>query len=164
MHAQLLSNDTANKYLDSIIIRVSYSFIQRNTEDASKFKVDTMFLDIGLKWSKYYDPTINKKDSMRNSIMQNLKSLSVIKNDPVAIIEGLEEKKLNKTYIKSDEGVSYTIYKNRPENEIYTLDRNQSGVSVLLTEKLLFQNWEFNLDTTQVLGYSCKVSTRLNTP
>lgn len=156
IHAQLLKNERTNDDLDSITVRVLYSFNQKNIEDLSKFKVDTMALDIGLKWSKYYDPTINRKDSIRDSKMQNIEALSVVKDEAGALIDHIEANKLNETIIKSDEGISYTIYKNRANNEIYTLDRNSAGVSVLLTENLLFQNWVFNSDTCHVLGYLCQ--------
>lgn len=156
IHAQLLKNERNNDNLDSVLVRVMYSFTQRNSEDISKFKVDTMALDIGLKWSKYYDPTINRKDSIRASKMQNIKSISVLKDKPDALINHIEANRLNETIIKSDEGISYVIYKNRPENKIYTLDKNSSGVSVLLPEDLLLQNWTFNMDTCQVLGYMCQ--------
>ncbi len=156
IYAQLLKNERTNDDLDSIIVRVLYSFNQKNIEDLSKFKVDTMALDIGLKWSKYYDPTINRKDSIRDSKMQNIETISVVKDEAGALIDHIEANKLNETVIKSDEGISYTIYKNRVNNEIYTLDRNSSGVSVLLTENLLFQNWVFNSDTCHVMGYLCQ--------
>lgn len=158
IHAQPLNNGRNNGNIDSVIVRVLYSFTQRNSEDISKFKVDTMALDIGLKWSKYYDPTINRKDSIRASKMQNIKSISVLKDKPNSLIDHIEANRLNETMIKSDEGISYIIYKNRPENKIYTFDKNSSGVSVLLTEDLLLQNWTFNMDTCQVLGYLCQKS------
>jgi len=158
-HAQLLKNERAgDNNLDSIIIRVLYSFRQKNIEDISKIKVDTMALDIGSKWSKYYDPSINKKDSIRNNERQNIKSLSVIKNDPDPYIDHLGAKRFNGTVIKSDDGISYIIYKNRFKNEIYTLDRNTSGVYVLLTENLS-QDWALSMDTCRILGYFCQKAT-----
>lgn len=154
--AQQLKNERSSDDLDSISVRVLYSFNQKNMEDISKFKIDTMALDIGSKWSKYYDPTINRKDSIRDSKMQNIKSMSVVKDEPNALVDHIEANKLNETIIKSDEGISYTIYKNRPNNEIYTFDRNSSGVSVLLTENLLHPNWVLISDTCQILGYLCQ--------
>lgn len=156
INAQQIKDEQKQENSDSAIVRVLYSFTQRNSEDISKLKTDTMALDIGSRWSKYYDPSIQLKDSIRDSKMQEIKSISVIKDNPEALNDRLGANRLNETVIKSDAGISYNIYKNRPKNEIHTLDKNSAGVSVLLTENIQFQNWSFNPDTCRVLGYLCQ--------
>lgn len=144
--------------LDSALIQVVYSVTQKNVIEETKFKADTVCLDIGLNWSEYYDPSIQKKDSLKKDLLVNLKSVSVVKDNPEALANHIKNS-FNETVINSEEGISYIIYKNRLTNYVLTLDRNGSKTSVMLEEDIPPQDWTIYEDTRSILNYICRRAT-----
>ncbi len=148
-------------FSDFVLVKVYYAFAQTadNKLNDNESKIDTMRLDVGTNLSAFYDPSLTVKNAERESKMQHIKSLNVVKENFEGAIERLNAKQTNEIVIKSNEGISFSIYKDRRKSKVYTTDKNTNGSRVLLAEKLPPQDWEILNDTCRVLGYDCQKAT-----
>lgn len=163
------SEDTVRKEtLDSALFRVLYKLEEQALKDSKPFIVtDTMALDIGNTWSKYYSYYREIKDSVDlYSRINNAYPLLWRKfgEDDEALQAKLESKQ--EMQDKLDErqyGEPSIIYKNRQKDEIMTIDngpfQNNHYTVLRFTESISPQNWTIESDTLTVLNYLCQKAT-----
>lgn len=152
----------AQKESDKVFLRVIYAFTQKNySPESLSSRTDTMALDIGFRLSEFYDLTASAKDSLQKFVFEygRVKSVTIIKNQQIA------ESVLNANrygsgignFISPNSYISFTIYKDRDEKHIYTLDKEpgDSDISVFLNEEIHPQQWTVEKDTCSILNYLC---------
>lgn len=152
LRAQISKSDSAN-------LRISYIFTQNNPSNLSLLRADTMALDIGETLSKFYDVTVEIKDSLRDAVLNpsEIKGLSIIK-DTEAVDNMLSEFVIGKRNIYSpNDHIPFITFKDRSENQIHTLNQMSGflGYSVYLSEKQVSQEWIIDVDTCRILDYVC---------
>lgn len=148
--------------LDKATLRVTYQFVQKAMKGTEPIIItDTMTLDIGSKWSVYYDNIKIIRDSIHNANFQ--------KNTPRKISLSFDQEKLesrletqNQSPEISDDskGESMLIFKNKPENILISFDKGplegfQTFTNFKLTEKINPHNWTITEDTCTILNYPC---------
>jgi len=144
--------------LDLATIRVYYYFTQKSKSDSKPFRSDTMTLDIGATHSYYYDETKIQKDSLYNSVMNNLNvtrinSITVLKDNDRAFENYLGDITTNSFF----DGTTEKIYKNRSNNELTITDFSSNPYRC--EDKLGALEWKITEDTATVLNYQCQKAT-----
>ena len=145
---------------DKAFLRVVYAFTQENiTRESLLSRTDTMSLDIGTKYSEFYDMTAFAKDSLKKLVFQpgKVKSVSVIKNQQIAESVISTNQTGNGNVFLPNSYISFTIYKDRNVQHIYTLDKvsDMSETSIFLDEEIYPQQWTIDSDTCRILDYLC---------
>lgn len=158
-----LNAQSGKEMLDSTLIRVVYNVQQKVLKEGEAFHVpDTMALDIGNTWSKYYDIHKKSRDSIAEADFKNNPpkrfSLSF---DQDALADRLEARRNATSVLDESKGESMSIFKNRNTNKIITFDNGplegfDTFTNFKLTEEIPPQNWEITNDTLSVLGYDCR--------
>lgn len=154
----------AQKESDKAFLRVVYTFTQKNyTRESLSSRTDTMALDIGFRLSEFYDLTASAKDSLKKFVFQpgRVKSVTLIKNQQIVESVINVNQTGNGNVIMPNSYISFTIYKDRDENHIYTLDKELggSGTSIFLNEVIHPQLWTIDSDTCRILNYLCNKAT-----
>lgn len=149
---------------DKAFLRAVYLFTQKNyTRESLSSRTDTMALDIGFRLSEFYDMTAFAKDSLRKFVFQpdRVKSVTLIKNQQIveSVINVSQTGSGN--VILPNSYISFTIYKDRDKNHVYTLDKELVGLetSVFLNEEIHPQLWTIESDTCRILNYLCNKAT-----
>jgi GLPGLI family protein len=146
--------------LDKAFLRIVYAFTQENiTRESLLSRTDTMYMDIGSRYSEFYDMTAFAKDSLKKLVFQpgRVKSVSVIKNQQIAESVINVNKFGDGNVFLPNSYISFTIYKDRDEKHIYTLDKvsDMSETSIFLDEEISPQQWTIDSDTCRILDYLC---------
>lgn len=152
---------TAQKEPDKAFLRVVYAFTQKNyTRESLSSRTDTMALDIGFRLSEFYDMTAFAKDSLKKQVFQigRVKSLTIIKNQQIAESVINDNQTGNGNVFLPNSYISFTIYKDRDEKQVYTLDKG-AETSVFLNEEIYPQQWTIDSDTCRILNYLCYKAT-----
>ena len=152
---------TAQKEPDKAFLRCVYAFTQKNyTRESLSSRTDTMALDIGFRLSEFYDMTAFAKDSLKKQVFQigRVKSLTVIKNQQIAESVINDNQTGNGNVFLPNSYISFTIYKDRDEKQVYTLDKG-AETSVFLNEEIYPQQWTIDSDTCRILNYLCYKAT-----
>lgn len=157
-------NVKAEREHDKAFLRIVYAFTQKNyTRESLSSRTDTMALDIGHRYSEFYDMTASEKDSLKKLVFKSdrLKSLTIIKNREIAesVVNTYRPEKGN--MFTPNSYITFTIYKDRDEKHVYTLDKETSGTetSVFLNEEMQPQQWSIDGDTCTILNYLCNKAT-----
>lgn len=153
-------NAEAEEKLDKAFLRTIYAFSQKNhIRESQLSRTDTMSLDIGSRYSEFYDMTAFAKDSLKKLVFQpgRVKSVSVIKNQQIAESVINTNQTGNGNVFLPNSYISFTIYKDRDEKHIYTLDKvsDMSETSIFLDEEISPQEWTIDSDTCRILDYLC---------
>lgn len=152
---------TAQKEPDKAFLRVVYAFTQKNyTRESLLSRTDTMALDIGFRLSEFYDMTAFAKDSLKKQVFQigRVKSLTIIKNQQIAESVINDNQTGNGNVFLPNSYISFTIYKDRDEKQVYTLDKG-AETSVFLNEEIYPQQWTIDSDSCRILNYLCYKAT-----
>ena len=154
----------AQKEPDKAFLRVVYAFKQKNyTRESLSSRTDTMTLDIGFRLSEFYDMTAFAKDSLKKLVFQpgRVKSVTLIKNQQIAESVISVNQTGSGNVILPNSYISFSIYKDRDEKHIYTLDKELVGAekSVFLNEEIHPQQWTIESDTCRILNYLCNKAT-----
>ncbi|KAF5037770.1 hypothetical protein DSECCO2_561170 [anaerobic digester metagenome] len=157
----------AQKEPDKVFLRAVYTFTQRNyTKESLSSRTDTMALDVSFKFSEFYDISAFAKDSVKKLVFKpgRVKSIDLIKNKQIAesVISVNKTGNGNENIILPNSYITFTIYKDRDEKRIYTLDKvssDISGTSVFLNEEIHPQPWTIESDTCRILNYLCNKAT-----
>ncbi len=150
------SGDTLNP----VKIKCQYEFRQKvNAKDSAGFTIDTLLLEMGDRYSKWYDRTRAMRDSVFNKSMSNMmggqiKSVNVKKGDDFGdfSVQG------GNTLVNENRGETARIYKDRADGEITTIDGSGSDI-YRCRETKVSQEWEILPETEPVLGYECNKAT-----
>lgn len=154
----------AEKKLDKAFLRIVFVFTQNNhTRESLSHRTDTMALDIGFSLSEFYDMTAFAKDSLKKLAFQpgRVKSVTLIKNQHIAESVINDNHTGNGNIFFPNSYISFTIYKDRDEKRVYTLDKESGGseTSVFLNEEICPQQWTIHNDTCKILNYLCYKAT-----
>lgn len=155
--------------LDTASFRILYKFELLTLKEKNPFTVtDTMSLEVGDTWSKYYSYYRKEKDSI--TIHNRL-------NDAYPLLwrrfggggEELQKRLESKQEVIDvldlrKVGEPSIVYKNRRSNEIITIDEGpmempSTHTLFRFTENIPPQNWVILDDTLTVLGYLCQKAT-----
>lgn len=155
----------AQEIIDTANMRITYRVCQKALKNNESIVItDTMVLDIGHNWSKYYDLYRNHKDSIvvYLRLNNNSKGWSRFSNDEEALRSRLESLQEPTDVIDNrGSGESAVVYKNKKKNEIMTIDEGQLEMPdtytlFRFTEYILPQQWKIEKDTLTVLQYPCQ--------
>lgn len=155
------------KTLDNAYMRVVYSAQQKCLEDKDTvIMVDTMALDIGNKWSVYYDLNYLRKDSAEvKKFVHSPRSTSRFSTDNESLQKRLEStQEIFRVVDIRRRGESAKTYKDRQAKQIMTIDNGPLEAFDTYTlfrfiEDIHPQHWEIATDTLAVLGYNCQKAT-----
>ncbi|CAK7023540.1 MAG: hypothetical protein PETM_00962 [Petrimonas sp.] len=158
-----LQSAKVEKKNDKAFLRIVYTFTQKDyTRESLSSRTDTMALDIGPNLSEFYDMTAIAKDSLKYSVFQpaKVKSVTLIKNPHIAESAINSNLNGNNNVFSPNSYISFTIFKDRDENHVYTLDKELriGGISVFLDEEIYPQQWIIESDTINILNYPCHIA------
>lgn len=142
--------------LDKASVRCLYEFKQKvKGRDGNTSICDSMMLEIGNKYSLYYNWRQAYKDSVGGSRIpsaKSIKSLNVIKNSDM--FADLENAGREDVYIPIDRPETAKLYKNRSKTEISTITMNNN--QIFKCAETLMPEWDIQEDTLTVSGYLCQ--------
>ncbi len=152
------------KTIDNAYMRVVYSAQQKCLENKDTvIIVDTMALDIGNKWSVYYDLNYLRKDSAEvKKFVHSPRLTSRFSGDNESLQKRLEStQEIYRVVDVRKKGESAKIYKERQAKQIMTIDNGPlEGFDIYtlfrFIEDIHPQQWEIATDTITVLGYNCQ--------
>ena len=146
------------KILDQATLRCYYLFSKKNEGALKPFRSDTMVLDIGSQFSKFYDPARLGRDSILSAKMKeinagNVKSIRVYKADASKDLSGMPGTAASNTA----EGESYQIIKNRKTQKIRVLDYGSP-----VGDQFVYEDdpgnwlWKMSNEMDTISGYACQ--------
>jgi GLPGLI family protein len=155
-----LAQNTSKLLKDTTTLRVYYIHSKKEKSTDKSARVDTMLLDIGKSFSRFYDPGRLKRDSTISNLMNatdpaTIKEVHVLKNEEVNGMSGMAGT------VSSDpmEGESYQIIKSK-KGEISVLDYGASAlIKVQYDDFFDKPNWQLQEGTDTVAGYDCQKAT-----
>ena len=147
---------------DTVSLRCYYVLSKKNTKAEKPYRTDTMLLDIGNKFSRFYDPARLSRDSaihqlFSNTNQQNIKSINVYKGT-----DGKDLSKMPGTVMSNTlDGESYQIVKDKKSSVITVFDYvGATGATKLQYEdKTGKLNWELVDGTDTIARYACQKAT-----
>ncbi|MEJ7558081.1 MAG: GLPGLI family protein [Pedobacter sp.] len=155
-----LAQNTSKLLKDTTTLRVYYVLSKKAKGADQVARVDTMLLDIGKSFSRFYDPGRLKRDSAISNIISttdpsSIKGVNVIKDDETGSMSEME----GTVSSSALEGESYQIIKSR-RGEVTVFDYGQHIVTKLQYEdnfpKLI---WQLQEGTDSIGGYACQKAT-----
>lgn len=162
----LMDRENPELSLDSTLFRVVYKVEQQVLKDGNPFMItDTMALNVGQRWSVYYDLHKSYKDSIAKADfkMNPPKSFS-LSYDENALQERLEARIPIVGTLDASMVETMEIFKDRYNGELSIFDKGPlEGFDTFtyfkLIEKVPPQDWVISEDTFTVLGYLCQKAT-----
>lgn len=161
-------NNDKREVLDSAFFRVVYRVEMQALKEGDHFIItDTMALDVGQRWSVYYDLFRQYKDSVDsyNFLNNSPRQLFKVRSSREELDKRLESRQ--EIYAMRDArktGESARIYRNRTKNEVMTIDKGPMEFPDIytrfrFTEQIEPQDWVITEDTLHVLNYACQKAT-----
>ena len=155
-----LAQNTSKLLKDTTTLRVYYIHSKKEKPTDKSARVDTMLLDIGKSFSRFYDPGRLKRDSTISNLMNatdpaTIKEVHVLKNEEV---NGMSDMAGT---VSSDamEGESYQIIKSK-KGEISVFDYGASALTKVQYDDFFDKpNWQLQEGTDTVAGYDCQKAT-----
>lgn len=155
-----LAQNTSKLLKDTTTLRIYYIHSKKEKATDKSARVDTMLLDIGKSFSRFYDPGRLKRDSTISNLMNatdpaTIKEVHVLKNEEV---NGMSDMAGT---VSSDamEGESYQIIKSK-KGEISVFDYGASALTKVQYDDFFDKpNWQLQEGTDTVAGYDCQKAT-----
>ena len=155
-----LAQNTSKLLKDTTMLRVYYIHSKKEKATDKSARVDTMLLDIGKSFSRFYDPGRLKRDSTISNLMNatdpaTIKEVHVLKNEEV---NGMSDMAGT---VSSDamEGESYQIIKSK-KGEISVFDYGASALTKVQYDDFFDKpKWQLQEGTDTVAGYDCQKAT-----
>jgi GLPGLI family protein len=143
--------------LDDAAFRCQYNFEQLVTENENDHILSNLLiLDIGSKHSIYYDWDKMRQDSVHKAKIKKIQPTITTIN--VRTEENISPAGTKGQLVEYDKmGDSRKIYKNRPKNEVTSIDG--SDLEVFKCVEKLRQEWMTQDEFTTILGYLCQKAT-----
>jgi GLPGLI family protein len=151
----------APKVLENATLKCYYLFSKRKLAAEKPYRTDTMVLDIGSTFSRFYDPARLGRDSILNAAMKgisaaNIKSVSVFKGDNTKDLSNM----LGTVSSDANAGESYQIYKDKAAYKVTVIDYIASGSDKFRYEdELGILPWKISESTDTILNYTCQKAT-----
>lgn len=144
--------------IDQATLRCYYLFSKKKEGAAQAFRSDTMVLDIGTQFSKFYDPARLGRDSMLSAKMKGMnsagiKSINVFKASANKDLSGMPGTIASSTA----EGESYQIIKNKKNQKIRVLDYGS-----VMSDQFVYEDdpgtwfWKMTNEMDTIAGYTCQ--------
>jgi GLPGLI family protein len=152
-----LAQNTSKVLKDTTTLRVYYVFSKKEKSADQFARVDTMLLDIGKSFSRFYDPARLKRDSAISNIINatdpgTIKEVNVLKDDET---NGMSDM-AGTVSSNAMEGESYQIIKSK-RGEITVFDYGASVLTKVQYDDFLAKpNWQLQEGTDTVEGYECQ--------
>jgi len=148
--------------LDKASIRCLYEFRQKvKTNSGDVFEMtDSLTLEIGSRYSYYYDWSKAVRDSVWSSLTKEIEPhvKMIYANTSQGKVDELRNN--TGTYEEnSAKGESAKLYKDREKQEVITIDNKGTLYVYKCSENLPPQQWTITNDTLTVLGYLCQKAT-----
>lgn len=145
---------------DTTTLRVYYVFSKKVKPTDDIARVDTMLLDIGKTFSRFYDPGRLKRDSAISNLIiatdpSTIKQVNVIHDDQTNSMSEMEGT------ISSNalEGESYQIVKSK-NGDLNVFDYGASALTrIQYEDKLGKLSWQLEEGTDTISGYTCEKAT-----
>lgn len=155
-------NDATCQSLDEVQLRLLYEVKKvTDTHNEKIVLIDTMALNVGAKWSEYYDWHKAKLDSLSNALMDRTGGVSILDDGELsARLEAGAE-----VYQQPRKPETMRIYKERVTHKITTIDYGPFDYAegaqtyLYIEETLPEMNWVISSDTTTILDYACMKAT-----
>jgi GLPGLI family protein len=155
-----LAQNTSKLLKDTTTLRVYYVFSKKEKSADQFARVDTMLLDIGKSFSRFYDPARLKRDSAISNIINatdpgTIKEVNVLKDDET---NGMSDM-AGTVSSNAMEGESYQIIKSK-RGEITVFDYGASVLTKVQYDDFLGKpNWQLQEGTDTAEGYECQKAT-----
>lgn len=144
--------------LDKATLRCWYEFTHYCLNEGVKEQViDTFTLDVGLKYSVYYDQNRFMRDSVYASEGEKIRYKTKLIRQGMRVneIEDLR-KQGNGVYRElSNKGETSKVYKNKQKQYVMIVDGDMNAAYKCIDE-VCPQSWNLNEDTMAILGYVCQ--------
>ena len=168
LFAVKVNGQIKSEFLEYANYRVVYQMSQQTTNNKEAYiLVDTMALDIGDNWSMFYDLFRKQRDSLDGVYRyeklpkgwrrfgggeEGLQAQLEAKREPISIMHDRKS------------GEPYQIFKNRPKEEITTIDDGplempDTYTKFRIVENIPPQSWSIEMDTMTVFNYLCQKAT-----
>lgn len=155
-----LAQNSSKLLKDTTTLRVYYVFSKKQKVTDSAARVDTMLLDIGKNFSRFYDPARMKRDSAVSNLIANtdpstIKQMNVVKDDETS---GLSEM-AGTVSTNTLEGESYQIVKAKNGN-VNVFDYGANALTRLQYEDNFGKlDWQLEAGTDTISSYACQKAT-----
>lgn len=155
------SNKIDQKQVDNATLRCAYAFSKKKEGAASPYRTDTMYLEIGNTFSRFYDPARLGRDSALSATIkgmsaQSIKSVSVFNGTSAKDLSGMQ----GTVGSNATEGESYQIYKNKPAAKVTVIDYVAGGRDKFRYEdEIGVLPWKITETTDTILSYTCQKAT-----
>ena len=146
--------------IDQASLRCYYAFSKKKPTELKPYRVDTMVLDIGSEFSRFYDPARLGRDSLIAAKMKNtdasiIKSISIFKGESSKDLSGM----VGTVSSNSAEGESVQVFKSKKSNQLKVLDYVGMGQRFLYVDSLDKMSWKILPDTATIATYPCQKAT-----
>lgn len=148
---------TTKNTIDQASIRCYYTFSKKKPTDVKPYRVDTMVLDIGTEFSRFYDPARLGRDSLvaakiNQTDASTIKSINIYKGETSKDLSGMA----GTVSSNAAEGESVQVFKNKRTNQLKVLDYVGMGQQFLYTDSLDKRLWKIAPDTATIASYKCQ--------
>jgi GLPGLI family protein len=146
------------KVIDSVQVKCYYLFSKNDPLTHKTYRTDTMQLEIGKDFSRFFDPKRLMRDSILSSVIPQdeaeIKSVTVLDVDNEEEENGSEKQSIPKT----NQGESYQIFKNRTKGSLQILDYINPilRTTYSYTDPIGQLDWEVSDKLDTLLGYNCQ--------
>lgn len=148
--------------LDMAAIRCFYLFKQKGKDNAYS-RSDTMMLDIGLRFSRYYDEIKLKEDSMFAGVLTNINPATIQSISVMKDVDNLDDLIGERFENNVDKGISAQLFKDRNEKQIVIVDYDSApgggGNKYKCTDKVDELEWKIENEAQMIFNYTCQKAT-----
>jgi GLPGLI family protein len=152
------SNSSEKKAIDKASLRCVYQFSKKKPGAGQPYRSDQMVLEIGERFSKFYDPARQQRDSLLNDRMKHtdpstIKSIHVFKAESAKDLSSIP----GTVGSGSQDGESYQIVKDKQTNKQTILDYVSAIADRFkYTDEPGKLDWKISGEIDTVLSYTCQ--------
>lgn len=144
---------------DTVSVRCYYLFSKKKDASSPVYRRDTMALDIGKRFSRFYDPARLGRDSAISNLLEGInpseiKSMNVYKGEQAKDFSNTPGTKQSNAM----EGESYQIFKDKQANLLTIFDQlsGYKGAKFHYEDTFPKLNWELVEGTDTIANYVCQ--------
>lgn len=155
-----LAQNSSKMLNDTTTLRIYYTLAKKDKSNSSTSRVDTMLLDIGKSFSRFYDPGRLKRDSAISNLIgatdpSTIKEVNVIQDDQTNSMSEMQ----GTVSSNAVEGESYQIVKSKNGN-ITVFDYGASALLKVQHEDNFGKlNWHLEDGIDTIASYACQKAT-----
>jgi GLPGLI family protein len=155
-----LAQNSSKLLKDTTTLRIYYILSKKQKVTDSVVRVDTMLLDIGKSFSRFYDPARMKRDSAVSNLIANtdpstIKQMNVVKDEETSSLSEMT----GTVSTNIQEGESYQIVKAKNGN-VTVFDYGANALTKLQYEDNFGKlDWQLEAGTDTISSYDCQKAT-----